>query len=271
MSTMIEGIQTFPHKVAAWRSGFMALDSANKCYAIFVGLVVCYFPSVLTISIFAHTAPVGFLMLYSSLILASIASGYCIEGFNWVQKKWTRPVGKFIVSGLTAVISALCLFYARHELNALTHVDPDPFDMATAIFTIIYLPLVILALVGTLVMGSSIIASLYAYRSGKLELGRKLPPNKLVWCRLFGGPALAFVLMIPSGFVDQYRDGFDQLKRWSLAITSYYANSDCDNVTENQRVAFLGDNRISIASHNGKLWTFQTTKCEHQEADSNQK
>ena len=97
-------------------------------------------------------------------------------------------------------------------------------------------------------------------------LGTPSPTNKepelLHVSRTFAAGILIAVFIFFTGLYGQTEETLQQIRKELIVYVDYYPRSPCSNVTAQERVAFLKDGKISVATRKTGGWDFRYVSCE---------
>ena len=212
-----------------------------------------------------------------------MVSGLGVMCVGFLQEIWTKSKALLASSTAHKVVGALggvvitlpCYILAHQSVNRITGLSPEPFTYSTSLLAIGYALPVILTTGAVLLGGYSLWQFLvFAWSSLRSSAG--------VFAVLFWGEPpktdkeqdllhisrmiAAFTLMGVSFYAvnlhDQAEETLQQCRAGIVVSADYYSRSPCRNVAAHERVAFLKDGKISVATRQAGRWRFRLASCE---------
>jgi hypothetical protein len=212
---------------------------------------------------------------YAAAFLA-IATFFLSYGFfNFLlpilDRIWNSFIGKFLVSGLIFSGSTFTLSLAKTAINESFHVPASPFFHTQALLSILLAPVVISII---LVIASIILLPIlmpYFLSKNKtfsakqlLVLWKKdgiIPENSFLSC-LRISIYLLFIFILLSFITNSgwYIDTIMKPAKWYAYIFETEGFSYC-KLNKNERVAYIGDDNIVVATEENGVISFKMAKC----------
>jgi len=191
--------------------------------------------------------------------IGGLLIGIVVEGVNTAKQILATTWGKWTLGIIGAFIWSLCVLTARHDINAIAHVSPEHFGTAINWLAAIAAPFVFAALMVFVLFPLSIFMQWLPAESKVLQLGRS-----------FGLAAIAILMSVVLSGYSLYGKAVRDLQTTVLVSFDYYGQSSCLNVRQDERVAFLGRDVISVAKFVDDGWQFETRICRLTEPNKQQ-
>ena len=206
--------------------------------------------------------------------LGAICVGFLMEVWVKIKALLTSSIARNVAVALGgAVITFPSYILAHHSVNQITGLVPDAFPFSIPLIAAVYWPLVLFiavtAILGTYLLWQILVFFVYGMRA-MLEmimmpfLGTPPPTNTelelLHISRMIAALTLVSVFIPFSGLYD--RAELQQFCKGLIVYADYYSRSPCSNVTAQERVAFLKDDKISVATRKVGGWDFRLANCE---------
>lgn len=222
----------------------------------------------------------GFIDPFWYVVLAFGLGMICI---GFLQELWAKV--KALLASSTAhkvlgafgsvVIALPCYILANQSVNQITGLSPEPFTYSISLLAISYALPVMLTASAVLLVGYSCWQLLtLTWRAMRTHIGMfavifsgELPKMEKERDFLSESRTLAAVTLMGVSFyaTDLYNQAEETLQQIRAAIVvgaDYYPRSPCDNVAGHERVAFLKDGKISVATRAAGRWSFRLVTCE---------
>ena len=207
--------------------------------------------------------------------LGAICVGFLMEVWAKIKTLLTSSIARNVAVALGgAVITFPSYILAHHSVNRITGLAPDAFPFSIPLIAAVYWPLVLLIAV-TVILGAYFLWQVLGFfvygMQALLEmimmpfLGTPLPTSKerelLHVSRMIAAITLISVFGSFSGLYDQ-SETWQQFRKELIVDVDYYPRSPCSNVTAQERVAFLKEDKISVATRKTGGWDFRLANCE---------
>ncbi len=214
----------------------------------------------------------GFLVnisLFGFEYLSSVGSiffcwGYAIDTLSFIKEKWASDFNKKAVKIIASVVIAVPSYaMANQAINKITSLPPGNFDTSAALLSFLLVPkIIIIACIAIFFIATlwQLILMIKQFLSSYSQMimmpllyNKTFKPEKnenefLIMPRIVGGFIFIFLF---STLAESYEENQDT---WSLVFeniiihTDYYEKSHCKNIAPDNRVAFLKDGGISVAT-----------------------
>lgn len=208
--------------------------------------------------------------------LGAICVGFFKEIWAKVKSLLTSSIAHRVAAALGGVMITLpCYIMAHHSVNRITGLAPDSFPFSVTFLAISYaLPVVLTT--GALILGVYSIGQLLAltWYSIRAQLGVvttifsiEQPKADMERDLVHSSRAIAAITLMGMAFYfvalyDQAEETLQQIRSEIVVYADYYPRSPCRNVTAQERVAFLKDGKILVATRKAGKWHFRLANCE---------
>lgn len=208
--------------------------------------------------------------------LGAICVGFLKEIWAKIKSLLTSSIAHRVAAALGSVVITLpCYILANHSVNLITGLAPDSFPFSITFLAISYaLPVVLTTgalILGGYSAGQFLVLTWYGIR-GYLGMattifsGERPKANMkrdLVHAsRVFAAITLIGVAFYFVALYDQAEETLQQIRSEVVVYADYYPRSPCRNVVAQERVAFLKDGKISVATRKAGKWHFRFANCE---------
>lgn len=222
----------------------------------------------------------GLIEPFWRVVMVSGLGTICI---GFLQEIWAKSKALFASSTAHKVVGALggmvitlpCYILAHQSVNRITGLSPEPFTYSTSLLAIGYALPVILTIGAVLLGGYSfwqlLVLAGHSMRtsvgmvavvfSGELPKANK-ERELLYGARTLAASILMGVSLYAVNLHDQAEETLQQIRAEVVVNADYYPRSPCRNVAAHERVAFLKDGKISVASRQAGRWRFRLARCE---------
>ena len=211
-----------------------------------------------------------------------LVSGLGVICVGFLQEIWTKTQALLASSTAHKVVGALggvvislpCYILAHQSVNRITGLSPESFPYSTTLLAIAYALPVILTAAAVLLGGYSILQMLFFIwhwmrtNLGGLAVLFSMEPSKankvqslLHVSRMIAAFTLMFVFFHAVDRHDQAEATLQPIRTEVVVHADYYSRSPCRNVAAHERVAFLKDGKISIATREAGRWRFRLADC----------
>jgi len=239
-----------------------------------------------------HLYLIGFMLLLFSLFVLSISSnagkaffyialtmtciGFVLEAFIKARNYGLFTFNKSLITGLIGFLfSYPCYIMANHTVNQVTSLSPEHFFFAVIVVAFIYTIkaiwigcILVLGLFAIYQMASTAIEGLLlnirnfvSLMHPDLKNNNKIK-NPLVLPRFIATISLIAVF---SNIADLYEAKKDELylsPQNIVLLTNYYESNSCSNIKLGEKVAFLKNNKVSVATNINNEWVFELRTCQ---------
>lgn len=212
----------------------------------------------------------------SGIGIGAVCIGFLSELISIIRSLWSSSLAHKIAGTIVAaVLVPSCYIVARHVINEITSLAPEQFASSTPFIALIYAPLVVLK---TCVRGFIAFAILMIFvlmwQQAQALIQKfaspftKTPPrnnDEQVFfnvSRFIAAIALAAISWTSAGVYEDMNDVLRTVAKETLVYADYYERSNCTNVGRSERVAFLKDGNISVATPQYLSWKFSVKQCE---------
>jgi hypothetical protein len=209
--------------------------------------------------------------------LSVIAWGLLMEIWMKLKALWALTIVHKAVSVLAGILITIpATILAHHAVNRATGLPPDTFTSSISLLTVAYyIPVV--AYLGAFALSTyalwqlAVLLPINGFRSFLRFLGMFVtgePPkfdhskSLLLFGRLIASIALIGALSYIEGIYVRSDGTIKSLHQWLVVWVDYYDHSPCSATSIGDRVAFLSDNRISVARREQGRWRFDVHSCQ---------
>lgn len=208
--------------------------------------------------------------------LGIICVGFIKEIWAKIKALLTPSVARAVGVALgSTVVTLPSYIWAHQSVNQITGLSPESFPLSVSALAVAYAVPVAL-MIGALILSvyaiwPALVLMWYSIRPqlGMLTMFLLIAPPKidqeqglLHISRIIAAITLAIMFIY---FVDPHNQVKEILKQIRIAIvvgSDYYPHSPCRNVTAQERVAFLKDGKISVATPQAGQWHFRLDSCQ---------
>lgn len=209
--------------------------------------------------------------------LGAICIGFIQEVGSKIKALWALSLMPKVAAVLwSAVIAFPSYLLAHQSVNSITGIAPEAFPFSVPVLASFY-ALLVVPMTGAFILGiyslwTVLVLTGYGIRAqfGTIpglffKPKRPINPNSIVWhgSRLIAAITLMSVLLHFTGLYEQAEETtLKQIRTEIIVAVDYYPRSPCRNVAAQERVAFLKDGKISVATRKTGGWDFRYVSCE---------
>ena len=208
--------------------------------------------------------------------LGAICVGFLMEVWAKIKTLLTSSIARNVAVVLGgAVITFPSYILAHHSVNQITGLVPDAFPFSIPLLAAIYVPLMVLiattAILEAYLLWQILVFFVFIMRAllkriMMFFLGTPPPTNTglelLHVSRMIAAGILIAVFIFFTDLYGQAEETLQQIRKELIVYVDYYPRSPCSNVTAQERVAFLKDDKISVATRKVGGWDFRLANCE---------
>ena len=208
--------------------------------------------------------------------LSIICVGFIQEIWAKIKALLTPAVARAVILALgSTVVTLPSYIWAHQSVNHITGLAPESFPLSVSALAIGYV-LPVALMTGALILGAYAFwqVLVLAWYSMRMQLGMitrlfSIAPSTinrerelLHVSRMIAAITLMAVLIYFSDLHDQAEETLQQIRTEVVVHVDYYPRSPCRNVAAQERVAFLKDGKISVATRQAGQWHFRLDSCE---------
>ena len=208
--------------------------------------------------------------------LGVICVGFLKEIWEKAKTLLASSIAHKVLGVLIAgAVTLPCYSQAHQAVNRITGLSPESFPFSLSFLAMGYAPPMVLT-VGMLILSvysswQILVFSWHALRPSVwpiVTLFSRKPTKAEIEIELLHVSRIiaAFTLIAVSShlinFYDQADETLQQIRSEIVVHADYYPRSPCRNISAQERVAFLKDGKISVATHKAGRWNFRLASCE---------